>query len=134
MMLEPHVLRTTPLSHRPILIPAALVLLSGCSFIVPQTQQISISTIPDGARVTVNGREAGNSPTQATISRGHTTVIVARAPGYHPGTAITNSRISAAGVLDVVGAALFIAPIVGVMADGFYEQKPNHVLITLPPR
>ena len=71
----------------------------------PDGLAIAISTLPEGADLTIDGKPAGQAPATITPRRGQTLALVARKPGYLPAR-----RVVVAGD-DAIAVALRLEPV-----------------------
>lgn len=53
--------------------------------------------------------------------------------GYTPQTRVTGRKLSSVGIVDVIGGAFFLLPLLGLIAPGAWEQDPSTIGITLEP-
>lgn len=107
--------------------------LTACSIFGGSSQSLTVNSDPPGANVLINGTLAGTTPLQHQVSRrGDLTVEVQKA-GYTPQTRVTGRKLSSVGIVDVIGGALFLLPLLGLIAPGAWEQDPGIIGITLEP-
>ena len=107
--------------------------LTGCSIFGGNSQPLTVNSDPPGANVLINGTLAGTTPLQHQVPRrGDLTVEVQKA-GYLPQTRVTGRKLSSVGIVDVIGGALFLLPLLGLIAPGAWEQDPGIIGITLEP-
>lgn len=107
--------------------------LAGCSFFGGTSQPLIVNSEPPGADVMINGTLAGTTPLQHQVPRlGDLTVEVQKA-GYTPQTRVTGRKLSSVGLVDVIGGAFFLLPLLGLIAPGAWEQDPSAIGVTLEP-
>lgn len=72
------------IKHLLILIGVSVLMqLTGCATIVDgKTQQVSITSVPEGAEVLVNGATIGKTPMTYALQRGEGTVLTVKKEGY----------------------------------------------------
>jgi hypothetical protein len=107
--------------------------LTACSIFGGSSQPLTVNSDPPGANVLINGTLAGTTPLQHQVPRrGDLTVEVQKA-GYKPQTRMTGRKLSSVGIVDVIGGAMFLLPLLGLIAPGAWEQDPGMIGITLEP-
>ncbi len=107
--------------------------LTACSIFGGSSQSLTVNSDPPGANVLINGTLAGTTPLQQQVPRrGDLTVEVQKA-GYKPQSRMTGRKLSSVGIVDVIGGALFLLPLLGLIAPGAWEQDPGMIGITLEP-
>jgi hypothetical protein len=97
---------------------------AGCSAFKPKMQQVTIATVPVGATVIVDGKEVGRSPVTVPLQRNRSHSIAATL-GSKTGTRDLNTRLATSGILDIVGAVLFLVPGIGLLTPGAFDLHPN---------
>ena len=108
-----------------------LGLVTGCSFFGPRRQLLTVSSDPPGAQVFVNGERVGETPLQHRVRRSQDVLIELRKPGYETAYHTTHRTLSTLGILDAVGAAVILVPIVGLMSGAAWQHDPAVVGIIL---
>ncbi len=107
--------------------------LTACSIFGGSSQPLTVNSEPPGANVLINGTLAGTTPLQYQVPRrGDLTVEVHKA-GYKPQSRMTGRKLSSVGIVDVIGGAFFLLPLLGLIAPGAWEQDPSLIGITLEP-
>ncbi|MGC3973925.1 MAG: PEGA domain-containing protein [Nitrospira sp.] len=107
--------------------------LTACSLFGGTSQSLTVNSDPPGANVLINGTLAGTTPLQQQVPRrGDLTVEVQKA-GYTPQTRVTGRKLSSVGIVNVIGGALLLLPLLGLIAPGAWEQDPGIIGITLEP-
>ncbi|ODT46160.1 MAG: hypothetical protein ABS70_01490 [Nitrospira sp. SCN 59-13] len=123
-------------AQRRVGIPVLLVCylnLTACSIFAGSSQSLTVNSEPPGANVLINGTLAGSTPLQHQVPRrGDLTVEVQKA-GYTPQTRVTGRKLSSVGIVDVIGGAMFLLPLLGLIAPGAWEQDPGIIGVTLEP-
>lgn len=109
------------------------ILCSGCGVFAPHTQNVTITTEPEGARVTVNGNSY-MSPVQTDVCRDLGVSILVRKEGYYAETAHCGTHLSTYGVLDILGGCIVLFPAVGLFAPGAYSLDQTNFNIVLTPK
>jgi hypothetical protein len=123
-------------AQRPVTV-AILILchlnLTACSIFGGSSQPLTVNSEPPGANVLINGTLAGTTPLQHQVPRrGDLTVEVQKA-GYKTQSRMTGRKLSSVGIVDVIGGAFFLLPLLGLIAPGAWEQDPATIGITLEP-
>ena len=123
-------------AHRRVAV-AVLVLcylnLTACSIFGGSSQSLTVNSDPPGANVLINGTLAGTTPLQHQVSRRGDLTVEVQKTGYTPQTRVTGRKLSSVGIVDVIGGALFLLPLLGLIAPGAWEQDPGIIGITLEP-
>lgn len=126
---------------RTLLISSSLCLLgialTGCASITRgNTDQITITTDPTGARVTTSLSQACTSPCTLTVGRKDEFVVTAVADGYRPQEVPVTTKIATAGAVGFAGNIL-LGGVIGMGVDAAtgatLEHIPNPVHIALEP-
>jgi hypothetical protein len=114
-----------------------MIPLSGCALVNGSSQRISISTSVPDARIVVDGRPVGKTqegePLVLIVKRNEDHVITAQKDGYISKYQRTETRICTLGVLDLVGACIFLIPVISFITGGAFEIQPSDVYIALDP-
>ncbi|MGC4031338.1 MAG: PEGA domain-containing protein [Tepidisphaeraceae bacterium] len=97
----------------------------------PAKEQVMINTEPSGVEVYVDGESRGKSPVKVPLQRNKSHTIVAATQGAVY-TRELNPKLSAAGTLDIVGAAVILVPGVGLLAPGAYDLDKT-IMLRLQP-
>lgn len=109
----------------------ALLALTACGTIMQgSTQQLSISSSPSSAAVTIDGMERGTTPIVADLTRKDTHTIHIEAEGYQPYELAVSRSVSGwvAGNI-VFGGIIGLA--VDAITGGMYKLTPDQVQATL---
>ncbi|MFO0732267.1 MAG: PEGA domain-containing protein [Nitrospiraceae bacterium] len=107
--------------------------LAGCSFFGGTSQQLKINSEPPGATVLVNGSQIGTTPLQYDAPRRGELRIDVQKPGYQTSSRATSRKLSSVGFVDVIGGAMFLLPLLGLIAPGAWEQDPSIFNLSLEP-
>lgn len=111
-----------------------LVTTTGCSLVASSTQNVSVMSQPDGAKVYINGAYAGVTPVQYSIPRGEDSMISVSKKGYEPMNRMTSRSLSVVGIVDVVGGVIWLVPFFGLLSGGAWKQTPSHISVHLPEK
>lgn len=107
--------------------------LTACPLFGGTSQSLTVNSDPPGANVLINGTSAGTTPLQYQVPRRGDLTVEVQKPGYTPQTRVTGRKLSSVGTVDVIGGALFLLPLLGLIAPGAWEQDPGIIGITLEP-
>ena len=107
--------------------------LTACSIFGGSSQSLTVNSDPPGANVLINGTLAGTTPLQHQVPRRGDLTVEVQKTGYTPQTRVTGRKLSSVGIVDVIGGALFLLPLLGLIAPGAWEQDPGIIGITLEP-
>ena len=113
------------------LVIASHLTLTGCAIVGGSSQQLTVIADPAGAQVLSNGTAAGTTPLQYQVPRRGDLVVEVQKPGYKSQSRMTGRKLSSIGIVDVVGGAIFLLPLLGLIAPGAWEQDPSTFGITL---
>ncbi|MFT3785131.1 MAG: PEGA domain-containing protein [Tepidisphaeraceae bacterium] len=116
-----------------LLICALLGQSTGCSLFQPKMQTVTITSVPPGADITVNGQDMGKAPVSIQLERNKNHSIIA-ALGSRTTVRELNSKFSQTGVLDVIGTIFFLVPGLGLLSPGAWELDSTNVVMQLPQR
>jgi hypothetical protein len=114
--------------------PAAL---GGCASVTRGwSEQIQITSQPEGADVRTSLSQACTTPCTLTVSRKDEFSVTYSKPGYHPQTVEVGTRLASAGAVGFAGNVL-VGGIVGMGVDAAsgatLEHHPNPVVAVLQP-
>lgn len=113
---------------------AAITLIesTSCSLLVSRSEDVFVSATDPAALIYVDGRLVGRGKASLQLRRNEDHAIMARIDD-RAGTAQIGTRISDAGIADIVGCALILVPCLGLGAVGFRSLTPSNLLIVVPP-
>ncbi|HEY0009496.1 MAG TPA: PEGA domain-containing protein [Tepidisphaeraceae bacterium] len=94
-------------------------------------QNVSITSIPDGADIKINGESKGRAPLVIPLERNKEHAIVATL-GSQSTVRNINSELSPTGILDIVGTVLFLVPGIGLFTPGAWELDSTQVVLQVP--
>ena len=110
-----------------------VVYMSGCSLFGGSSQNFSVSSDPMGATVRINGQQVGVTPLQQQVSRRGDLLVEVEKAGYKSQFRQTSRKLSSLGIVDVIGGAVFLLPLIGLIAPGAWEQDPAVMGFSLEP-
>ena len=110
-----------------------MVYLSGCSLFGGSSQNFAVSSDPVGATVRINGQQVGVTPLQYQVGRRGDLLIEVEKTGYKSQFRQTSRKLSSLGIVDVIGGAVFLLPLIGLIAPGAWEQDPAAMGFSLEP-
>ncbi len=102
-----------------------------CSFVVPGSQQITITTSEDDAIIYANGVLVGRGTAMTSVPRNKTLAVVVRKDGFFPAMRTVSTSLSSTGVLDLIGGVILLVPFIGLMAPGAYELDQDNIALVL---
>ncbi|MCX8072257.1 MAG: hypothetical protein N3C12_07390 [Candidatus Binatia bacterium] len=91
---------------------------SGCSFMGPGTQTITIQASDPSAQISIDGCPVGRGTVSVNLSTKKSHNVIAQA-GDRTGSATIKQLASTYGMLDLVGGFVVLVPWLGVLAPGF---------------
>ena len=108
-----------------------LILITGCaSMISTEYKEIPVNSYPDGAKVTVDNKDRGKTPTLVKLHRAERHVIKIEKKGYVPETVYTRRGFNGWVIPSIV-----LPPIYGIILDyasgAGYSIKPKKINVTL---
>jgi hypothetical protein len=109
---------------------AAMFLLQGCATIVGGTsQKIPVTSTPVGARIVVDGKEAGTAPLILKLKRRKPHVIRIEQEGFNPHEIrIMRNRPKAGQILMSLGGnVLLAAPAAGLLTGVLFKDDPEEI-------
>ncbi len=111
-----------------------LSLAVGCSAFKPSHQTLTVEvTDPPHAGVWMNTKYVGEAPVHVSVIRDHNVDVVVKKDGFQPATRTVKYHVNATGVLDIMGAWLFLVPFIGVIAPGHDSLDDTLVVVQLVP-
>jgi hypothetical protein len=113
-----------------LLVPIT-VLSSACSLFSPYSQMINIVPSNATADVYVDGQRVGSGNQSVRMSKSHTHSVMVKC-GISAGTGTVRRTMSTTGVLDIVGGALILIPLVGLFAPGAHSLEPTTLSVAIP--
>jgi hypothetical protein len=116
-----------------VIVIACYFHLTGCSIFGGSSQPLMVNSDPPGAHVLLNGTSAGTTPLQYQVPRRGDLTVEIQKPGYTSQVRSTSRKLSSLGIVDVIGGAIFLLPLLGLVAPGAWEQDPSAFNLTLEP-
>ena len=114
-----------------LLVVSGILCTPGCSLFVPRQQAVTIRSTDPNADIFVDGVNVGKGTIGMTLDRTQSHTVTAKAADGKAGAAAINKKVSALGVLDIVGGCLFLVPFLGVLGPGFWELDPQAVTVNV---
>lgn len=124
--------------HHFLVAASAAALLSSCGSVARgTTEQVTIKTLPEDAKIRTSlGPSCDRSPCTREVKRRDTFTATAEKPGYKTGSAVINIKVSGSGAAGFAGNVL-AGGVIGMGVDGYnkssYDHYPNPALIVLEP-
>jgi hypothetical protein len=121
-----------------VIVSLAVSLGSGCALVRGTTQRVSFYTTEPAATVNLNGKPAGSThergtPLVLTLPRNNNYVVTASKDGYKSDSVLINSQISGIGIVDAIGAYLFLIPGISILTGSAMTLTPSEVHVTMQP-
>lgn len=111
----------------------AVCYLTGCSLFGPRYETIGVSSDPPAAKISVSGKPIGTTPIHFEVHRGENLLLEIQKSGYQTQYRSASRRLSTLGILDVIGGALILLPLFGLLSSAAWEHDPSEFGITLEP-
>jgi hypothetical protein len=105
--------------------------MTGCSLFGPRSETIGVSSDPPGAHVSVSGKPMGTTPLHFEVQRGDNLLLEIQKSGYQTQYRTSSRKLSSLGILDVVGGAFFLLPLIGLFSSAAWEHDPAEFGIIL---
>jgi len=111
---------------------------TGCSFVTGVTETIPIRTNVPGARIHVDGEPVGTSPADGsplfvTLKKSKQHYVTATKEGYESNTLSLRTTLSGIGIVDVIGAWIWLLPIIPVVTGHAWTLEPESLYLQLDP-
>lgn len=120
------------IQHR-VLLFIIIILSSGCASIVSgTTQEMSFQSNPDGALVTVNGREIGKTPLVVQLKRGHAKPLTFSKEGYKTVSMQMDRELNPWFWGSIVCGGLYGSTTDG-LSGAMHKYAPSQYMVTLSP-
>ena len=104
---------------------------SGCSFFVPHTQPISVTTSEKDAQIFINGNLAGVGSVQESVTRNREVAIMAKKDGYYPAMRTIGKTLSTTGILDIIGGFIILVPFLGLISPGAWQIEQTNISLMM---
>ena len=104
---------------------------SGCSFFAHKTQMLTVTATEDDAEIYIDGVMLGEGTVSKEVPRNKRVSVMAKKPGFAIQTRDVDRRLGTVGILDVVGAFIFLLPAFGLLSAGAWELDKDHVTIVM---
>jgi len=104
---------------------------TGCSAFQPKMQSVTVSSLPSGANIEINGQRYGPAPVTMELERNKDHTIVATS-GTRSAVRNLDSKFSKTGILDVIGGIFFLVPLIGLATPGAWELDSTNVVMQVP--
>jgi hypothetical protein len=103
---------------------------TGCSAFVSPMQTMNIKCSPTDSILMVNGQRY-TPPAQINVKRNNEVSIECYKDGFVPYQRTIGYHFNGTGALDVVGAVLFLVPVIGLFTPGAWSLDETNVNISL---
>ena len=115
-----------------LVLVASLTLAPGCSLVTGSHQPLTVTATEPKADIYVDGQFIGRGMGVTRVRRDEDHVVMARL-GDRTGAASVGTKMSGAGIVDVIGCATILVPCFGLLGAGFWRLDPSNVVVSLPP-
>ena len=110
----------------------------GCAFATGLRQDVPITTNVPGALIFIDGSHFGvttvnGPPLIANLKKSKQHYITASKEGYLSTTRSLHPTLSSLGILDLVGGAIILIPIITLITGHAYELEPDALYLPLDP-
>jgi hypothetical protein len=109
----------------------------GCAFATGGLlQEVPVTTNVSGAKIMVDGQPYGNSPDGGAplivnLKRNKPHFVTASKDGYESSTRSLEKTLNSLGMLDAIGAAIWLLPIVTLITGQAWELEPESLYLPL---
>lgn len=114
-------------------VTVGLTLVTGCSAFRDSHQTLTIQTDPPHAKVWVNRDCKGEAPVQVSVPRNKYVDVTAEQEGFQTANRTVRYHLNATGCLDIIGAWIFILPVIGIMTPGHDSLDETTITVHLSP-
>jgi hypothetical protein len=110
----------------------------GCAFATGLRQDVPITTNVPDVSIFIDGRPFGATtangpPLIANLKKSKQHYVTASKEGYQSTTRSLNPTLSSLGILDLVGAAIILIPVITLITGHAYELEPDALYLPLDP-
>jgi hypothetical protein len=116
---------------RALITIAAIVFLSGCSFLMPWNQDLTVNAKPDEAQIFINGEAEGKGKITTSVPRNEPSEILVTHPDYANTNRRVGTTLSATGTADLVGGYILLLPAIGLLSPGAWHLEQDTMTIVL---
>ena len=109
-----------------------LIFLTGCSVFRSDTQTLNITCSEKGTLLRVNGNRYP-CPTKIDVLRNKAVQVEAEKKGFESYSRLIDHHLNGTGKLDVVGAAVFVVPAIGILGAGAWDLDQTDLYVQLFP-
>ncbi|MDR0291574.1 MAG: PEGA domain-containing protein [Elusimicrobium sp.] len=111
----------------------SLSVTAGCSCFVGTRERVTVMTNISDAAIYANGSKVGNGTANFYAKKNKNVQIMAKADGYETAYHQIEYSLSTTGILDIVGAVIFLIPLIGLLTPGAQTLDENNVALDLEP-
>jgi len=105
----------------------------GCATIVKgKSQTVSIDSNVKGAEIVIDGTVVGSTPYTGSITRGSSTSLTVRKPGYRSKTIVLNSDVEPIFWGNVISGG-FLGSSTDAGTGAMYKYSPSNIEVDLQP-
>tara|TARA_R110000765_G_C18614916_1_gene570890 strand:+ start:122 stop:499 length:378 start_codon:yes stop_codon:yes gene_type:complete len=108
-----------------------VITFTGCSTIASKTQQLTVTSSPDDALITINGHASGKGYAFTEVYRDRAVSIMVSKKGCQSSHRAIGNHVNGLGILDGIGTIFFLIPAVGLATAGAYSLDYDTLHFTL---
>ncbi len=102
-----------------------------CSAFRSSTQLLTVTVDQRDAEIYINGVLAGKGTANLAVKRDQNVSLLVKKEGYIPVQRTIGKSLNTTGVLDIIGGALILLPLFGLLAAGAYSLDEANVTIVM---
>jgi len=106
-------------------------LLEACSFLNFSDEYIQVATSEDDAKIYINSVYEGQGSANVKVVRDEDVSILVKKKGFRPETREISRKLSSVGFVDLLGGAIIVLPLFGLLSSGAWEPEQNNISIIL---
>jgi hypothetical protein len=112
----------------------SILVFAGCATVITGTkQEMTFNSNPDGATVSVNGREVGKTPMVMQLERGDSKPLTFSKVGYQTESVQIESELNPWFWGNIVFYGGFFSSTTDAVAGGIHKYSPSQYMVTLIP-
>ena len=102
----------------------------GCSFLASSTQPLTVTCNDPEAELFIDGNPVGKGTVQVNVQRDAIHAVTAKSE-KQTRTVFVGYKMSAVGILDIVGGCIWLLPFIGLAAPGSRQLERESVGVIL---
>lgn len=108
-----------------------LINMTGCSAFRSPTQIVSVTTDHADSEIFINGTMVGRGTASTAVKRNENIQLMVKKDGYIPVQRSIGHGLNTTGVLDIIGGAIFLIPLFGLLAAGSQSVDETNLNVML---